>query len=296
MGYDAAGRLATMDTGSYPFLTYAPLVGNMSYTPFGGLQSETYGNGLIHSMAYNSRHQPTEIRLGRPDDLESVFRLGYIYGTANNVNSQDAEITPAHNNGNVARIKYLISGTVQYTQTFQYDPLNRLSYAVEHNNGVHDEAARAWYQTFDYDQYGNRGINVENTSDNVDAANSALKLADFSGANNRITRAGFVYDVAGNLIAEPGKSYTYDAEYTMAMAKAAGGGTSQYLYDGNGRRVKKIVGGMATRFEYGAGGELITERNDSNGNVIKDYFYKGGGVLATSKIGNSGEYEYATAD
>jgi YD repeat-containing protein len=126
MSYDAAGRLATVDTGAYPFLAYVPLVHNISYTPFGGLQSETYGNGLIHSMSYNNRLQPTEIRLGRSDNLESVFRLGYIFGTADNVNGQDYEIMPAHNNGNVARIKYLISGTVQYTQTFQYDALNRL--------------------------------------------------------------------------------------------------------------------------------------------------------------------------
>src|SRR5262249_48208974 len=212
MSYDAAGRIATMDTGSYPFLTYVPLVGNISYTPFGGLQSETYGNSLIHSMSYNNRLQPTEFRLGRSDNLESVFRLGYIYGTADSVNSQDPEITLVHNNGNVARIKYLISGTVQYTQTFQYDPLNRLSYPVKHNNGAYNDTARGWYQSFAYDRYGNRGINVANTSGNAGAANSALQLADFSEANNRITRDGLVYDAGGNLIAEPGKSYTYDAE------------------------------------------------------------------------------------
>jgi len=296
MGYDVAGRVATMDTGSYPFLTYVPLVRNISYTPFWGLQSETYGNGLIHSMAYNSCHQPTEIRLGSPDNLESVFRIGYIYGTAYDVNGQDAEITAANNNGNIARIRYSVSGTIQYTQTFQYDHLNRLRYAVEHNNGAYNEGARAWYQTFDYDQYGNRGINVAKTSDNVDAADSALQLADFSGANNRITHTDFFYDAAGNLIAEPGKNYTYNAENRIVTATVVGGAANQYVYDGNGRRVKKIVGGVATRFEYGAGGELITERNDSNGNVIKDYFYKGGELLATSKVGNSGEYEYVTAD
>src|SRR5262249_51690472 len=114
--------------------------------------------------------------------------------------------------------------------------------------------------------------------------------------NNRITRAGFVYDAAGNLIAEPGKSYTYDAENRIITATVAGGAPSQYVYDGNGRRVKKIVGGVATRYEYGAGGELIAERNDSNSNVIKDYFYKGGELLATTKAGASGEYQYATAD
>ena len=276
--YDDAGRLRSMDTSFTPFLSYVPRVKDISYTPFGAIQSETYGNGLIHSMGYNERLQPTEIRLGRPDNLESVFRINYIFGTAHNVNGQDAEITLAHNNGNIARIKYFISGTLQYSQTFQYDPLNRLRYAVEHNNGVYNDAARAWYQTFDYDRYGNRGINVANTSDNADAANSALQLADFSEANNRITRAGFVYDAAGNLIAEPGKSYTYDAENRMVTATVAGGVTSQYFYDGNGRRVKKVVGGVATRFEYGAGGELIAERNEATRRFDKGVFLQERGV------------------
>jgi RHS repeat-associated protein len=251
-------------------------------------------------MSYNERRQPAEIRLGRPDDLESVFRLAYIFGTADNVNGQDPNITLVRNNGNVARIKYLISGAVQYTQTFQYDQLNRLRYAVEHNSGVYNDGARAWYQTCEYDRYGNRGIDVANTSDNTDAANTALKLADFSGANNRITRAGYAYDAAGNLTAEPGKVYAYNAENRLITATVAGVGTNQYLSDGNGRRVKKIVGSLATRFEYGAGGELIAEWNDANtGKVVqKDYFYKGGGVLATAKaVPNGGfEYNYATAD
>src|SRR5262249_49981996 len=232
----------------------------------------------------------------RPDNLESVFTIYSMYGTANTVNDQDAEINLAQNNGNIARIRYSVSGTIQYTQTFLYDPLNRLSYAVEHNNGAYNDTARAWYQSFDYDRYGNRGINVANTSANANAANNALQLADFSEANNRITRDGVRYDAAGNLIAEPGKSYTYDAKNRMVTATVAGGATSQYVYDGNGRRGKKIVGGVATRFEDGAGGELIAERNDSNSKVIKDYFYKGGELIATTKPGASGEYQYATAD
>jgi RHS repeat-associated protein len=297
MSYDESGRLISIQTGAFSGLgfVFSNLVRDISYTPFGGLQSETYGNGLIHSMGYNNRLQPTEIRLGRPDNLESVFTIYNIYGTAQDVNGQDAEIASTLNNGNIARIKYSVSGTVQYAQTFQYDPLNRLSYAVEHNNGVHNDGERAWYQTFSYDPHGNRGINITNTSDNVDAANTALQLTDFSGANNRITRAGFVYDAAGNLIAEPGKSYTHDAENRIVRSEAAGGVTSQYFYDGNGRRVKKVVGDAATKYEYGAGGEMIAEWQDSAYLVIKDYFYKGGALFAT-KTGTNDGYEYATAD
>jgi RHS repeat-associated protein len=292
--YDKAGRLSGMQASLTPFLSSVPLVGDISYAPFGGVQSETYGNGLIHSIGYNSRPQPTEIRLGRPDNLESVFTIYYMYGIAQNVNDPDTDITPVHNNGDIARVRYSVSGTVQYAQTFQYDSLNRLSYAVEHNNGEYNDGARAWYQARDYDRYGNGGINVANTSDNVDASNTALQLADFSGVNNRITRAGYIYDAAGNLTAEPGKSYTYDGENRLVTATMTTGATSQYVYDGNGRRVKKIVGGVGTRFEYGAGGELIVERDDATGTVTKVYCYKGGELLATTTNGTS--YEYATAD
>jgi RHS repeat-associated protein len=293
--YDEAGRLSFMDTSVFSGVgsDFSRLVGDISYTPSGALQSEKYGNGLIHSMSYNNRLQPTEIRLGRQDNLESVFRLNYIYGTASNVNVQDPEIEIAGNNGNIARIKYFISGALQYSQTFLYDGVNRLGYAVEHNNGVYNDASRAWYQKFDYDIWGNRGIDVDNTSDNADAANSALQLADFSAANNRITRAGFAYDANGNLTDEPEKEYFYDAENRLYRATVAGVVTSQNFYDGTGRRVRKVAGGMATRFVYGAGGELIEERNDSS-IVTKDYFYRGGELLATTKEG--GGYEYATAD
>ncbi len=73
-----------------------------------------------------------------------------------------------------------------------------------------------------------------------------------------------------------------------------GGGTSQYFYDGNGSRVRKVVGGVATRYEYGAGGGLLAERDEATKAVTKEYFYKGGELLATTK--NGGDYEYATAD
>ena len=121
-----------------------------------------------------------------------------------------------------------------------------------------------------------------------------MQLADFSGANNRITKTGFAYDASGNLIEERGNSYVYDAEGRIVTATVGGVATSQYSYDGFGRRVRKVVGGAATRFEYGAGGELIAERNEATGFVTKGYCYKGGKLIATTTTGTT--YEYATAD
>ncbi len=291
--YDDAGRLTDMRTSFNPHTTSKYLVEGISYTPFGALQTENYGNGLIHSIGYNNRLQPTEIRLGTPGNPESVFTIYNLYGTAANPNVQDSGITLAQNNGNLARTKYVISGALKYSQTFQYDPVNRLKYAVEHNNGTYTDAARAWYQTFEYDFAGNRGINRASTSDNVDGANSALQKAEFSEVNNRITHADYHYDVAGNLTGEPGKRYTYDAFNRLVTAEVVGGATSQYVYDGNGRRVKKTVSGVGTRFEYGAGGELIAERNDA-GVVTTWYYYRNGELLATSENGTM--HKYAASD
>jgi RHS repeat-associated protein len=292
--YDAAGRLTRMMSSFTPFLTESILVSDITYTPFGALQSETYGNDLIHSIGYNNRHQPTEIRLGRLGNLESVFTIYNLYGVAQNPNVADPEITLlGQNNGNIARIKYSVSGTIQYTQTFLYDPLDRLQYAVEHNHGNRTDAARAWYQTCEYDRFGNRGIDTANTSDNLDGTNTALQLADFSAANNRIIRSDYTYDSAGNLIAEPDQSYTYDGEGRLVRA-VVGGVVSQYVYDGNGRRVKKMIGGVGTTFEYGKDGELIGERNASTGALTKGYFYRNGQLLATTEDGTT--HKFATAD
>ena len=54
---------------------------------------------------------------------------------------------------------------------------------------------------------------------------------------NRIADPGFSYDAAGNLTAEPGKSYAFDAENRMKSAL-----TVNYTYDGNGKRVQKSNG------------------------------------------------------
>jgi RHS repeat-associated protein len=292
--YDAAGRLTWMGTSFTPFLSESILVKDITYTPFGALQSEKYGNGLIHSMGYNNLHQPTEMRLGRLDNLESIFSIYNIYGTANNPNDPDPDITLlARNNGNIARIKYYISGTLQYTQTHLYDPLNRLKYSVEYNNGNYTDEARAWYQTCEYDFAGNRGIDTTNTSDNLDGTNTALRLAEFSSANNRITRSGYLYDSSGNLTAEPDKIYTYDAEHRLVKA-VVGGVVSEYVYDGFGQRVKKTVGGVGTRFEYGLGGKLIGERNDSTGALTKAYFYRSGELIAITEDGTT--HKFATSD
>ena len=149
-------------------------------------------------------------------------------------------------------------GGLSYTQSFTYDSLNRLATAQE-NNGSN------WSQTNAYDRYGNSQINYGGGSYNL----------SFSTTTNRITTSGYSYDSAGNLTNDTLHTYTFDAENKILKVD----NTTAYVYDGEGQRVKKLVG-ENTRFIYGIGGELVAEFNGSTGSLKKEYVY-GSGMAAT---------------
>ncbi len=171
---DSAGRLLSLSSTA---TSYAPAasVSGIAYSAPGGLSSETYGNNLIHAVAYNSRMQTNQIKLGTSGNPTSILSITYNYGTTTN-------------NGNLLSTSYA-GGGLSYTQTFGYDSLNRLTTSSE---------GSTWSQTNSYDRYGNRAV--------VGAA------LNFNASNNRITNAGYVYDAVGNLINDSSQAFTYDAE------------------------------------------------------------------------------------
>lgn len=104
--YASSGRISGLTSNS------TTLVSSLSYEAFGGLSSETYGNSLIHAMTYNSRLQPSDIKLGTSGTSDSIFKLNYIYGTVGSPTDANGSILTGENNGNVGRIKYTIGGTL----------------------------------------------------------------------------------------------------------------------------------------------------------------------------------------
>jgi RHS repeat-associated protein len=87
---------------------------------------------------------------------------------------------------------------------------------------------------------------------------------------NRITEAGYTFDPSGNLLCDPQHPcgtapsltsyFDYDAE--NRMVRAAGGaqaGGSEYVYDGDRRRIKKVSGSAVSVFVYNAAGMLVAE-------------------------------------
>ena len=120
----------------------------------------------------------------------------------------------------------------------------------------------AWSESYGYDRWGNRWV----------SANSGYSLlfvvptaGDQFGANNRLVKQqngtllpGVPYDNAGNLISHPQMgTMTYDGENRLVGATSGTPlRTSSYEYDGEGKRVKRTVGGDTTLYVYDAFGML----------------------------------------
>jgi RHS repeat-associated protein len=120
---------------------------------------------------------------------------------------------------------------------------------------------------------------------------SGLQFCDSSSTTNRITASGFSYDSSGNLTNDGVHSYGFDGDGKIAKVDS----TTAYVYDGEGRRVKKLLG-ETTRFVYGIGG-LIAEYDSSNGNLQKEYIAGGGSMITIEPPAvNSNGAQYATGD
>ncbi|HEY0324117.1 MAG TPA: RHS repeat-associated core domain-containing protein [Pyrinomonadaceae bacterium] len=237
--YDAAGRasvVAGQKTGEAA-KTYAD---SFSYTAHGGINSVKLGNNLWEHFSYNTRLQPVQISLGTTSTDSSRLQLDYAYGTTDN-------------NGNVQSQSITAPG-LSLVQSYTYDQLNRLKTLTE-TGGL--------TQSYDYDRYGNRAV-IAGYVQQQSITPTLQSLASFNQNNNRIVNAA--YDSAGNLqSAVAGHLFSYDAENKLVShddAQTVGVVDNQYYYDGDGRRVKKVVGSITTIYVYDITGQMVAEYTD----------------------------------
>jgi YD repeat-containing protein len=74
-------------------------------------------------------------------------------------------------------------------------------------------------------------------------SNQALRNAKISTSDNRLTSTGWTYDSAGNTIRDPdGRTFIYDAEIKQVeVNNSSNASIGTYFFDGDGKRVKKVV-------------------------------------------------------
>jgi RHS repeat-associated protein len=113
----------------------------------------------------------------------------------------------------------------------------------------------------------------------------------FTASTNRLT--GWSYDNAGNLLNDGVHTYAYNGENKIRSIDSQ----SAYIYDGEGQRVRKLLG-ENLRFIYGIQGVLIAEFDGTSGALKKEYIYGANGLTATIEPTaiNSNGTRYATSD
>ena len=245
--YDTAGRISGVtDEDS----TYAS---GISYHAHGAMKTLAFGNNIVETYGDNSRLQPASIVAQVVSTQADLWELSSFF-------CDGQSTTCSSNNGNVLSqslsMPKTAGGLLALTQAYGtagYDGVSRLTAAAESGEGT------AWSQGFSYDRYGNRGMVAGS-----DMASPSLVPASFNAANNRIADAGYAFDTAGNLIAYGGRALAYDAENRQKTLTETDGTTVfHYSYDGEGRRVKKVAGGVTTIYVYDAFGSLAAEYSSS---------------------------------
>jgi RHS repeat-associated protein len=200
--------------------------------------------------------------------------------------NSNGTVDSSKNTGNIAK-QIITIGTSSFTQAYKYDALERLLEAKETFN-----SATTWQQSFSYDRYGNR-LGFVNQVNNQLITNNNLTHPTINQATNRFNpNQGYEYDKAGNIIkdvnplTEQNRNFTFNAENKQVEVKRLTGEViGKYFYDGEGKRVKKVVEttGETTIFVY-AGGKLIAEYSTVSPPQNRQTRYFGTDLLVTPRV------------
>ena len=205
-GYSTADRLTSVTSSYSDANNPANLFSAAQYTAFGGLKSDTLGDGETETYIY----------------VPHLTRLQSYTASLNTTTLYNFNITSFAPNGDVMAATDTANGNWTYT----YDPFNRLV-------GSNKNSGQSIF-SYVYDRFGNRW--------QQNGPNSFL--ATFTGNNpgapqNNNRMDGYSYDAAGNLLNDGVHNYTYDAENRMIQVDA--GNTATYVYDPDGRRVMETT-------------------------------------------------------
>jgi RHS repeat-associated protein len=108
--------------------------------------------------------------------------------------------------------------------------------------------------------------------------------------------ATYEYDANGNLITKTEGSWNYEWNALNQLTRVLkdGAEVTRFAYDPLGRRVEKIVGGVATKYTYD-GGDIIRETRESVDPAVRTYIH-GPGIDEPLAHEEGGTWHYYHAD
>lgn len=250
--FDQNGDLQRIFGNATPTATERTYANSFSYSPDGKIERLKLGNGLWEAANSNSRLQVTEFALGHGPTSGDLWKLNVDYGELQTNGTVDA----TKNSGNIGKQTLTFNGLANpFVQTFQYDPLYRLTEAKETNNGN-----QTWRQVFGYDRYGNR-TSHEKWLGTTQQTLTTEEHPDIDPDTNRFeSTEGFTFDANGNVVVDAqGRQFTFNGDNKQTEVRDDQNNViGEYFYDGEGKRIKKVVGAHTTIFVY-SGSKLIAE-------------------------------------
>lgn len=290
--YDDALRTDSV-TGTIGDGTNRNYATGITYTSFGQMKQEMFGTNtpVYNKRVYNSRQQLAEI-LASTTANDSSYNRGKILNQYS-LQCSGASCNATDNNGNIRKQEVFVpqneqaSSYTSWYQQYDYDALNRLKRVHEFTGNT----SLDWQQEYQYDRWSNRTIDQANTwGPNIPEANFGV-----IPSNNRLSApAGFTmtYDPSGNILSDTYSGVTdrvYDARQRMTAARGPNSQLQTYVYDADGRRVRRNVNGVEVWQIYGADGELLAEyaANGPLGSPQTEYAYRNGELLIATENSSS---------
>lgn len=178
------------------------------YDLVGNLKSYTYPNSVTHAYTYNKLNRLTDLTVNA--GATPIASYSYTLGPS----------------GNRTKVVELGGRTVDYT----YDELYQLTSETITGGTVNGTIG------YVYDPVGNRKTRTSTVA--------PVPPQSFTyDANDRLDSD--TYDANGNTMSSGGVNYTYEYENRLVTKNGA---EVVIIYDGDGNRVAKTVGGVTTRY------------------------------------------------
>lgn len=253
---DNSGLVTAVTTKPASSGTVSNIATSVTYQPFSGLKSLTYGNGLTLADTYNLNGWVTRIQVN--DGATSKFDLSYDY----------------YDSGQLGEI-------VDNAAT------GRTVYMALSDSGRLTWAGGPWGQeAYDYDAAGNRTGSYLTVGGNTTSRNEITE-----GDSNRLTQvqdeSGVVkralsYRDGGDLWQDAitggdTYSYHYSSRKRLVAVKKNNADVANYGYDFREQRVwRRLISGSTSseiHYIFDQSGHLLAEHNGYTGAVLREYIW-----------------------
>ncbi len=154
--------------------------------------------------------------------------------------------------------------------TYGYDNDSRvISITYGTNGSCSNPPSNLGNLTYSYDADGRRTATAGSLATVILPANVAGGTSTTYNADNEQSKFNgtiLSYDADGNLTGDGTNTYTWDGRGHLTQVAQGRTVTATFVYDGFGRRMKKVIGSNTTQFLYDARNP-VQELNSSNGVV-----------------------------